>query len=135
MKRFLYLDNLKVCLTVLVIFHHAGQAYGDGGEWNDFVAQWFGIYESLLCMFISFGLLWLFREYGSWHSKFWQWCAAQAYGAYIVHLLLMIALQNAVDGIWMGAFGKFMFIGVITTIASFGLTWLLRMIPGVKKVL
>ena len=83
MKRLLYLDNLKVCLTVLVIFHHA----------------------------------------------------AKAYGAYIVHLLLMIALQNAVDGIWMGAFGKFMFIGVITTIASFGLTWLLRMIPGVKKVL
>ena len=30
-KRLLYLDNLKVCLTVLVIFHHAGQAYGDGG--------------------------------------------------------------------------------------------------------
>ena len=91
MKRLLYLDNLKVCLTVLVIFHHAGQAYGDGGGW--------------------------------------------AYGAYIVHLLLMIALQNAVDGIWMGAFGKFMFTGVVTTIASFGLTWLLRMIPGVKKVL
>ena len=87
MKRLLYLDNLKVCLTVLVIFHHAGQAYGDGGEWNDFVTEWFGIYESLLCVFISFGLLWLFREYGGWSSKFWQWCAAQAYGAYIVHLL------------------------------------------------
>ena len=31
--------------------------------------------------------------------------------------------------------GKFMFIGVAVTIASFVLTWLLRMIPGVKKVL
>jgi len=49
--------------------------------------------------------------------------------------LLMIALQYAVDGIWMGAFGKFMFIGVTITIASFVLTWLLRIIPGVKKVL
>ena len=28
-----YLDNLKVFLTVLVIFHHAGQAYGNGGGW------------------------------------------------------------------------------------------------------
>ena len=117
------------CLLALGIYLR------DGGEWNNFVAQWFGIYESLLCVFISFGLLWLFREYGCWSNKFWQWCTAQAYGAYIFHLLLMIALQNAVDGIWMGAFGKFMFIGVITTIASFGLTWLLRMIPGVKKVL
>ena len=49
--------------------------------------------------------------------------------------VLVIALQNAIDGIWMGAFGKFMFIGVVTTIVSFGLTWLLRMIPGVKKIL
>jgi hypothetical protein len=47
----------------------------------------------------------------------------------------MIVLQNATDGIWMGAFGKFMFIGIITTICSFVLTWLVRLIPGVKKVL
>ena len=124
-----FLSLVIGCLLALGIYLR------DGGEWNDFVAQWFGIYESLLCVFISFGLLWLFREYGNWNSKFWQWCAAQAYGAYIVHLLLMIALQYAVDGIWMGAFGKFMFIGVVTTIASFGLTWLLRMILSVKKVL
>ena len=124
-----FLSLVIGCLLALGIYLR------DGGEWNDFVAQWFGIYESLLCVFISFGLLWLFREYGNWHSKFWQWCAAQAYGAYIVHLLLMIALQYAVDGIWMGAFGKFMFIGVAISIASFGLTWLLRMIPGFKKVL
>lgn len=117
------------CLLALGIYLR------DGGKWNDFVTQCFGIYESLICVFISFGLLWLFREYGNWHSKFWLWCAAQAYGAYIVHLLLMITLQNAVDGIWMGAFGKFMFIGVAISIASFGLTWLLRMIPGFKKVL
>jgi hypothetical protein len=35
----------------------------------------------------------------------------------------------------MGAFGKFLFIGVVTTILSFLLTWMVRMIPGVKKVL
>jgi hypothetical protein len=50
-------------------------------------------------------------------------------------MLLMLVLQHAVDGIWMGAFGKFMFIGVAITIASFVFTWLLRLIPGVKKVL
>ena len=33
MQRICYLDNLKVCLTVLVIMHHAGQAYGNGGGW------------------------------------------------------------------------------------------------------
>ena len=117
------------CLLALGIYLR------NGGAWNNFVGQWFGIYESLLCVFFCFGLLWLFREYGNWSGRFWQWCAGQAYGAYIFHLLLMIGLQYATDGIWMGAFGKFMFIGVVITIASFVFTWVLRLIPGVKKVL
>jgi peptidoglycan/LPS O-acetylase OafA/YrhL len=112
-----------------------GNYLRDGGPWNDFVWQWFGIYESLMCVFISFGLIWLFREFVSGTSRFWQWCAAQSYGAYVFHLILMIVLQNAVDGIWMGAFGKFLFIGVVTSILAFGLTWIVRMIPGVKRVL
>ena len=29
MKRLLFLDNLKVCLTVLVIFHHANLVASD----------------------------------------------------------------------------------------------------------
>ena len=112
-----------------------GNYLRDGGAWNDFVWQWFGIYESLMCVFISFGLMWLFREFVSTTSRFWQWCAAQSYGAYVFHLLLMIVLQNVVDSIWMGAFGKFFFIGIVTTILSFLLTWIVRMITGVKRVL
>ena len=112
-----------------------GNYLRDGGPWNAFVWQWFGIYESLMCVFISFGLIWFFRQFISATSRFWQWCAAQSYGAYVFHLLLMIVLQNIVDGIWMGAFGKFLFIGIVTTILAFVLTWLVRMIPGVKRVL
>ena len=112
-----------------------GNYLRDGGPWSAFVWQWFGIYESLMCVFISFGLIWLFREFVSTTSRFWQWCAAQSYGAYVFHLLLMIALQNVVDSIWMGAFGKFLFIGIVTTILAFLLTWIVRMIPGLKRVL
>lgn len=32
-KRFYYLDNLRVALTILVIAHHVGQAYGPTGGW------------------------------------------------------------------------------------------------------
>ena len=105
------------------------------GVWNDFVGQWFGIYESLMCIFISFGLLWLFREKVNIGNKAMSWLSAQSYGAYIVHLPLMICIQNVFDGMWMGAFGKFMFIGIVTTLLSFILTWLLRLIPGVKRVI
>ena len=113
----------------------AGNYLRDGGAWNDFVWQWFGIYESLMCVFISFGLLWFFRQFACGTSRFWQWCAAQSYGAYVFHLILMIILQKTVDGIWMGAFGKFLFIGAVTTVFSLLLTGAIRTIPGVKRVL
>ena len=137
--RFQWLDKMSngTGFTTLLIgvALAVGNYLRDGGMWNAFVWQWFGIYESLMCVFISFGLMWLFREFVSGTSRFWQWCAAQSYGAYIFHLLLMIVLQNVVDSIWMGALGKFLFIGIVTTILAFLLTWIVRMIPGVKRVL
>ena len=137
--RFQWLDKMSnsTGFTTLLIgvTLAVGNYMRDGGPWNDFVWQWFGIYESLMCVFISFGLMWLFREFVNTTSRFWHWCAAQSYGAYVFHLILMIILQNEVDSIWMGAFGKFLFIGVVTTILSFLLTWVVRMIPGVKRVL
>ena len=137
--RFQWLDkmnNLTGFTTLLIgVALAVGNYLRDDGAWNEFVWQWFGIYESLMCVFISFGLIWLFRQCVSATSRIWQWCAAQSYGAYVFHLILMIILQNAVDGVWMGAFGKFLFIGVVTTILSFLLTWVVRMIPGVKRVL
>ena len=117
------------CLLALGIYLR------NGGWWDNLVGTCFGFYESFLCIFISIGLLWLFRKYCNTSSKFMQWCAAQSYGVYIVHLLLMIGIQNAFDSIWIGAFGKFMFICLATTVISFLLTWLLRMIPGVKNVI
>lgn len=138
-RRFGWMEKLTGktgSLTLLIgVLLAIGIYVRNDGWWNDFVDHWFGIYESLLCIFLSFGLLWLFRKYLSGTSRFMRWCAAQAYGAYIFHLLLMLGIQNATDTLWMGAFGKFMFIGITTTILSFLLTWLLILIPGVKKVL
>ena len=139
--RFQWLDSVKMSngTGFMALLIGMGLTIGnylrDGGAWNAFVWQWFGIYESLMCVFISFGLIWLFRELVCGTSKVWLWCAAQSYGAYVFHLILMFILQNAVDGIWMGAFGKFLFIGIVTTILSFLMTWMVKMIPGLKKVL
>ena len=112
-----------------------GNCLRDGGAWNGFVNRWFGIYESLLCVFLSFGLLWFFREYADCPNRFLNWCAQQAYGAYIVHLFILLAVQNATDQIVLPGIVKFFLIAIIATILSFLVTWLLRMIPGVKRVL
>ena len=137
--RFCWLDKMTNTTGVVSLVIGGLLAIGNyvrqDGEWNDFVWQWFGIYESLMCIFISFGLLWLFREKVNMGNNTLSWLSAQSYGAYIVHLPLMILIQYLFDEVWMGAFGKFMFIGVVTIILSFTLTWLLRLIPGVKRII
>lgn len=137
--RFRWLDKMgnKTGMTILYI----GVAFAIGnyirqdGVWNDFVWRWFGIYESFMCIFISFGLLWLFREKVNMSNSSLSWLSAQSYGAYIVHLPLMVVIQYLFDGVWMGAFGKFVFIGIVSTVLSYGLTWILRLLPGVKRII
>lgn len=89
--RFQWLDKMSNSVGFMALLIGIALAMGnylrDGGPWDAFVWQWFGIYESLMCVFISFGLIWLFREFVSTTSRFWQWCAAQSYGAYMFHLL------------------------------------------------
>jgi len=58
-KRAFYLDNLRFLLVILVIFHHAGQAYGPGGGWpviNDRQIPMLGAFFSVNASFFM-GLL------------------------------------------------------------------------------
>ena len=112
-----------------------GDYVRNDGAWNNFVCQWFGIYESLLCVFFSVGLLWLFREFVNGTNAFQNWCSQQAYGAYIVHLFVLLAIQNATDGIMLPGIVKFIIIGSVASVISFIITYLFRLVPGVKKVL
>ena len=107
----------------------AGNYLRGNGAWNGFVNKWFGVYESLLCVFLCLGLVWLFRTVGNWSGKFWQWSAAQAFGAYIIHLFVLLIVENLLDSIWLGAVGKYLLVLALATTGSFVITWLFRLIP------
>ena len=136
--RFQWLEKMRDGIGAAALSVGVALAIGnylrDGGAWNDFVYRWFGIYESLLCVFLSFGLLWLFRKFINQTNAFQSWCAQQAYGAYIVHLFVLLAVQHATDGLLLPGIVKFFLIATIASILSFLLTYLLRLIPGVKNV-
>lgn len=134
-----WLTEIKNRTGAISLLIGSSLAIGDyvrnDGEWNNFVYQWFGIYESLLCVFFSVGLLWLFREFVNGTNAFQNWCSQQAYGAYIVHLFVLLAVQNMTDSLVLPGIVKFLIIGSVASIISFVITYLLRLIPGVKKVL
>lgn len=138
--RFQWLEKMSNTLGAVSLAIGVALALGnylrdDGGAWNLIVYQLFGIYESLLCVFLCFGLLWLFRVCANRPNTFMNWCARQAYGAYIVHLFILLGIQFATDQMVMPGIVKFFMIAIVATVLSFLTTYLLRLIPGVKKVL
>ena len=72
-----------------------------------------------------------FRIFGRYirDCEFWQWCAAQAFGAYIIHLFVLLIVENLLDPIWLGVVGKYLAVLTLATTGSFVITWLLRLPP------
>lgn len=137
--RFGWMNKTKPYVGLTSLLLGCGLSIGiyvrEEGAWNDFVTQWFGFYESLLCVFLSFGLLWLFNQHLNKASRFLSWCSAQSYGVYIVHLPIIIGIQHAVDEVWMGAWGKFFFVGITAMFISYLLVAGLRCSTIVKRII
>ena len=137
--RFKWLDTMKdstgiTCLGIALALTALEYTRYDWW-WYDFVNRWYGFYDSSICITMNAGLLWLFRRYCNHNNGALKWASSQSYGAYVIHLLILLGLQYAFDKVWMGNVGKFLFLGTMTCFLSFGLTWLLRLIPGVTRVM
>lgn len=77
----------------------------------------------------------LFREYFSQQARLMKLLADNAYAAYLFHVPVVIALQYALRLWAVGPVVKFIAVGAAGTVLVFGLSHLLRKIPGVDRVL
>ncbi len=93
-------------------------------------------WESLICVGLSVGLIVLFRTVLS--KKPVTWVAAvnaSAYGAYIIHLFVVLGIQLGFATSAMSPFLKFILVTTTGVPLSFGLAFGLRKVPGLRRVL
>ena len=64
-----------------------------------------------------------------------RFLSENTFGAYILHVPIVGALQYAFDQVRAGAFTLFVIVSFISIPASFLASYLVRLIPGAKKVL
>lgn len=128
-------NSIGIGAVIVSILFCIGDLLRGENAWGGFVWHWFGMYEAFMCVSICIALIWIFREFGNWSGSFWKWCSAQTYGAYIFHLFVLLSIEYAMDNVAMPVFLKFILEGSLATVFSFVITWLFRLIPGVKKVL
>jgi len=91
--------------------------------------------EALLCVGMCIGLLALFRTHFNRTGRFVQILVDNAYGAYIFHVPVVVALQYAFDPVHAGAFILFVIVSILSVIGSFSLSFLIRLIPGIRQVI
>lgn len=91
--------------------------------------------EALLCTGVCIGLLALFKKYFNRTGRMIQILSDNAFGAYILHVSVVVALQYALDPVQAKAFTLFVVVSVLSIPGSFLASILLRRIPGMKRVI
>ena len=105
----------------------------DGLSWRSLVGSG---WEALICVGLCVGLLVLFREwFNKPQGKLLSAMAGASFGAYIIHLLVVMGVQAALQAVALPPFIKFILVTLVAAAISFGIAHLVRQIPGVKKVL
>jgi glucan biosynthesis protein C len=104
-----------------------------GKSWQSLV---FCTWEALVCAGLSVGLLVLFRErLNNPPGKVLAAVVGAQYGAYIVHLLVVLGVQAGLAGIDLAPFLKFLIATLVAAVLSFGIGHLAKKVPGLKRIL
>ena len=90
--------------------------------------------ESFIASGLIVGLCTLFRECFNATTPFWQALGTDAYGAYLVHVPVVVALQYATGGLPVGAVPKFLLVTSFAIPLSFLVSHYFRKVPGIKRV-
>lgn len=100
-----------------------------------FAAVLYAFWEPFVAWGIIAVLLWRFRERFNAPSGYWQRLGEDAYGAFVVHALVLVAVSVALSSWRAPPLVKFFAVSVIGTVLSFGVSRALRALPGVSRIL
>ena len=108
------------------------QIYSAGHDHGFFLWEY---REALLCIGVCIGLLALFKKFFNRTGRIMQILSENAFGAYIIHVPIVVALQYAFDSVQTKAFTLFVVVSFLSIPGSFFASIFVRLIPGMKRIL
>lgn len=91
--------------------------------------------ESLLCVGLSMFIISFFRHYMNWMNRFTSWLSDNAYGIYLFHLFVVIALQSLILNWQVNASIKFIAVSIGSVVISLIISALLRKIRFIRRII
>jgi glucan biosynthesis protein C len=106
--------------------------YAGGWHWQ---ALALALWESYLCLSMCIGLIYLFRRYGDRQRGLARFLSRNAYAAYLIHEVVIVALAYLVRGVEVYPLLKWALVSLIALPLCFGLSSLMRKLPYANRVL
>lgn len=136
-KRWFIFAQLMIWVLLPAVLYVGGKdagpaVFGGNGTWQSFV---FSMWEQVVGMAMIIGLLGIAKKYCNKQGTFAKELSDSAYGVYIIHTPLIIGLAALFVNWDINQLLKFIVLAPVALIACFLLAWIIRKIPGVKRVI
>jgi membrane-bound acyltransferase YfiQ involved in biofilm formation len=92
-------------------------------------------WEAIVCTGFSLFFLLAARKYLNRENRLVTLLSANSYSAYIIHPILVVLFTILLEPMPVQPFTKFIAVCLLAPAFCFAVSYLLRLIPGVKKVL
>ena len=102
---------------------------------NSLSGKYFEIFETVFGFSLSFGLIVFFRDNLNSSNILFSNMSENAYAGYIFHYPIVIALQYGFDKASINLFTKFIIVGILSIITTFALSFFIRKLRIVRRVL
>ncbi len=106
--------------------------YAGNGTWQSAL---YAVWDSTLTVGLTLAALGLFQAHINKEGLIWQFVSRQSYTAYLIHAVIVVFIAAALSGLVWPAFAKFLLASVFSVTLVFCLAYLIRMIPGAKRIL
>jgi glucan biosynthesis protein C len=132
---------LRIAIVLILLFvplalvggaMESDEPFRGGWHWQ---AMALALWESLLCLAMCIGLIYVFRRYADRQGRLARFLSPNAYAAYIIHGPVMTAVALAMRGAELYPLLKFALAVLVIVPLTFGLSSLIRKIPYTDRVL
>lgn len=104
------------------------------GGWH-WQALAYALWESFLCFGMCIGLIYVFRRYADRQGRLASFLSRNAYTAYLIHEVMIIAIAYAVQDVVLYPLLKWGLVSLVAVPLCFGFSSLIRRLPYTDRVL
>lgn len=108
-----------------------GDAFAGHGTWQSAL---YALWDATLAVGLLTAVLALFTGLLNREGPIWSFVARQSYAVYLTHVIVVVFVAYLLRGLVAPALVKFVILAAIVFPVAFGLAYLIRLVPGVKRI-